>query len=96
MEVIGVPVFEGAENIAIYPSSESGERGFCKVCGSNLFWKVAGKDHYTIAAGSLDDQSKLFLATEIFIEDKPAYYAFANDTLKQTGEEAMAAFTGEI
>jgi hypothetical protein len=93
LELIGAPRFEGAENIAIYRSSEWGERGFCKVCGSSLFWKLVGEDRYTLSTGTLDDQSKLHLATEIFIDDKPAYYAFANDTVKQTGEEAMAAFT---
>ena len=88
----GTPVFEGADKIAIYQSSEWGERGFCSVCGSNLFWKAAGKDQYTFSAGALDDQSQLHLATEIYIEDKPAFYDFANDTLKQTGAEATAAF----
>ena len=92
MDVIGAPDFEGADSIAIYKSSEWGERGFCKVCGSNLFWKVAGKDHYTLAVGTFDDQSKLHLATEIFIDDKPSYYSFANDTVKQTGEQAMAVY----
>jgi hypothetical protein len=92
LEVTGAPVFEGRDNIGVYQSSEWGERGFCKVCGSSLFWKLIGQDQYTLSAGALDDQSNLHLATEIFIEDKPAYHAFANDTLKQTGEEATAAF----
>ena len=30
------------------------------------------------------------LTTEIFIDEKPDYYAFANETKKLTGEEAMA------
>jgi hypothetical protein len=86
LETIGAPKFEGADNIGLYKSSE---RGFCKVCGSSLFWKTVGEDRYAVSTGALDDQTNLHLATEIFIEDKPAYYAFANDTVKQTGEEAM-------
>jgi hypothetical protein len=92
LEAEGAPDFTGADNIGLYKSSEWGGRGFCKVCGSSLFWKLAGKDHYTLSAGCLDDQSRLNFATQIYIEDKPAYYDFANDTLKQTGEEATAAF----
>lgn len=88
----GAPQFEGVDNISLYRSSDLGERGFCKVCGSSLFWRVAGQDQYALAAGILDDQSRLRFATEIFIDDKPAYYDFANDTIKQSGEEAMAAY----
>jgi hypothetical protein len=95
LDVEGAPVFEGANTIGLYKSSEWGERGFCKTCGSSLFWKLVDQDRYTLSAGALDDQSRLKLATEIFIDDKPAYYDFANNTLKQTGEEATAAFTGD-
>ncbi len=95
LDVIGAPVFEGANTIGLYKSSEWGERGFCKTCGSSLFWKLVDQDRYTVSTGALDDQSRLHLATEIFIDDKPAYYDFANNTLKQTGEEATAAFVGK-
>jgi hypothetical protein len=94
LDIVGAPKFEGADNIGIYRSSEWGERGFCKTCGSSLFWKLVGEDRYTLSTGVLDDQTKLNLATEIFIEDKPAYYSFANATAKLTGEEAMAAYVG--
>jgi hypothetical protein len=94
LDAVGAPKFEGAENIGIYRSSEWGERGFCKTCGSSLFWKLAGEDRYTLSTGVLDDQTKLHLATEIFIEDKPGYYGFANATAKLSGVEAMAAYTG--
>lgn len=85
--------FKGAENIGAYKSSEWGERAFCKICGTSLYWRMSGTDQYAISAGMLDDTSRLTLATEIFIDEKPAYYAFANDTEKMTGAEAVAAFT---
>jgi hypothetical protein len=88
----GAPRFQGSENIEAYKSSAWGERGFCKVCGSTLYWRLSGTDQYEIAAGSLDDQSRLALTSEVFIEEKPAFYAFANDTKKQTGAEVMAEF----
>jgi len=92
LDIEGVPAFGGRELVSLYRSSPSGERGFCSRCGSILFWKVAGEERYTFAAGSLDDVSTLVLAKEIFIEDKPAFYDFANPTEKVRGAEAMAAY----
>jgi hypothetical protein len=94
VDVEGVPHFDGREAISVYRSSDVGERGFCMRCGSILFWKVAGEERYTFTAGSLDDASKLVLTKEIFIEDKPRFYDFANDTVKQAGSEAMAGYLG--
>jgi hypothetical protein len=86
----GAVRFEGAEHIGVYTSSEWGECAFCKVCGTSLYWRLRGTDEYSFCAGTLDDQSALELATEIFIDEKPGYYTFANETRKLTGEEAMA------
>lgn len=86
----GAVSFEGAEHIGVYRSSNWGERAFCKLCGTSLYWRLRGTDQYSFCAGALDDQSALELTTEIFIEEKPSYYAFENETTKLTGEEAMA------
>lgn len=94
-DVEGAPLFTGGSEIGVYRSSDTGERGFCKRCGSVLFWKVAGEERYTFTAGSLDTTSGLFLAKEIFIEDKPAFYDFANPTEKLRGSDAMTAYTGD-
>ncbi len=91
----GDVTFEGAENIGVYKSSEWGERAFCKVCGSALYWRLAASDHYSFSAGALEDQSQLTLAQQIFIDEKPDYYDFANDTPKLTGEEVVAAFIAD-
>jgi hypothetical protein len=90
----GAVAFQGAENIGVYKSSEWAERAFCKVCGSSLYYHLVGTDHYSFSASTLDDQSGLVLTLQIFIEEKPAYYDFANDTRKLTGAEAFAAFDG--
>lgn len=88
--------FEGGENIGVYKSSEWGERGFCKICGSGLYWRLAESDHYSFSAGALDDQSGLTLTQQIFIDEKPDYYELANETPKLTGEEAVAAFLTNV
>lgn len=90
----GAVAFEGAEHIGVYKSSEWGERAFCKVCGTSLYWHLAGSDTYSFSAGVLDDQTQLNLTMQIFIDEKPDYYDFANDTPRLTGAEAMALLSG--
>lgn len=89
----GAPAITGREFVGVYRSSETGERGFCTRCGSVLFWKVAGEERYTFTAGSLDDARGFTFKRQIFIEDKPPFYDFANETEKLTGAEAMTSYT---
>lgn len=86
----GAVRFTGEDNIQLYRSSKWGERGFCKRCGSALFWKQHGKDHYDLSAGALDTSDGLMFTKQIFMDDKPAYYEFANETRKLTGEDSLA------
>jgi len=57
-----------------YDSSEAARRGFCALCGSTLFWEPRGRDHISIAAGSLDDSRDLAIVCHIHVADKGAYY----------------------
>lgn len=84
--------FEGEDHIVRYKSSDWAERGFCRHCGSHLFYRLIPAGHYAIPAGALDRQDDLRLTSQIFIDDKPGYYDFANETRKLTGEEVFALF----
>ena len=84
--------FEGEENIAVYQSSEWAERGFCKKCGSHLFYRFKQNHQYYIPAGIFDNESDLVLEHQVFIDEKPEYYSFANETKNMTGEEIFAQF----
>ena len=86
--------FSGEEHIGIYKSSDWAERGFCSQCGTHLFYRLSQNSQYIIPVGLLDIESKLQFETQIFIEQKPSYYDFANDTKKMTGEEVFVQFTG--
>lgn len=86
---------EGEENITRFSSSDWAERGFCKHCGSHLFYRLKDNDQYHLWVGTLDDQSGLQLAGEIFIDEKPAGYDFVGDHPRQTGAEVFAAFQQE-
>lgn len=84
--------FSGEDNITIYQSSEWAERGFCKQCGTHLFYKLKQNNQYYIPAGIFDSNKDFVFDHQIFIDEKPEYYSFANETKKMTGEEVFAMF----
>ncbi|MBD8511596.1 GFA family protein [Photobacterium sp. WH77] len=84
--------FTGEENISRFSSSDWGERGFCKHCGSHLFYFLKPTGQYMVPAGLLDQESQLEMDQQIFIDKKPAYYAFSNNTENLTEEEVFAKY----
>jgi hypothetical protein len=48
-----------------------------------------------LSAGLFDDFAGLALGKEIFIDDKPAGYAFAGERPRLTGAEVVAMFAGD-
>ncbi|MDR2014686.1 MAG: GFA family protein [Azoarcus sp.] len=85
-------VFKGKDAIVVYPSSDWAERGFCKRCGSPLFYRVKSDGSYYLPVGLLDDTGGLTLVNEIFIDRKPSFYSFAEKTNQMTEAEFMAMF----
>jgi hypothetical protein len=85
----------GAENITVYDSSGWAERSFCSRCGTHLYYKIKKTGQYIIPVGLFDNASTLQFDHQIFIEQKPDYYAFANPTHNMTGDEVIAQFVGE-
>jgi hypothetical protein len=60
-------------------------RGFCRECGSSLFWDPRGKQNISIAAGSLDPPTTLSTERHVWLSQKPDYYALT-DNLPQHAE----------
>ena len=85
-------IFEGEDNITKIRSSEWAERGFCKKCGSNLFYHICDSNEFQIAAGLLDDQSDLHLSLQVFTDKKPPFYTLANKTETMTAAEVFDAY----
>lgn len=79
--------FENENEITRYSSSQWAERGFCKNCGSTLFYHGLDDDSYYIAVDLLDDNSEAILVEEIFYDKKPNYYHFLEATTKKTASE---------
>jgi hypothetical protein len=88
---VGTVTFSGEENIQRYSSSAWAERGFCKQCGSGLFYRLKETNHYILNMGSFDDQQFFEIGSEIYVDDKPAGYGFAGVHPRLTGEEFLAS-----
>lgn len=86
---------KGQEHVKAFNSSDWAERGFCVNCGTHLFYRLKEANQYIMPAGLFDDLTDAEFTTQIFIEEKPSYYDFANKTKMMTGEEVFAAFSGE-
>lgn len=84
--------FTGEEHIGRYASSDWAERGFCKACGTTLFYFLKPANAYMMAVGAFDDQAPFRVASEIFIDDKPEGYAFAGEHPRLTAQETIAKF----
>ena len=87
--------FSGQENIGTYSSSDWAERGFCTQCGTHLFYRLKQGNNHFMPVGLFDAESKLHFEHQVFIDEKPAYYAFANETKNLTGAEVFALYSGE-
>ncbi len=85
-------LIEGDENVTVFNSSAWGERGFCKLCGSSLFYRLKQEQRYFLPAGIFDNAKEPIFDHQIFIDEKPDYYSFANETHNMTGAEAFAMF----
>ena len=77
----------GRDTVAIkreatgYSSSSQARRGFCSVCGSQIFWDDPG-ENIAIFVRSLDGGTGTALAEHFFCADKGDYYQI-NDGLTQ-------------
>ena len=84
--------FDGGDSISVFESSEWADRGFCKQCGSHLFYRLKHTQQYMIPVGLFDDDSGLVFDHQVFIDEKPSFYSFANTTSDMTGAEVFAKY----
>jgi hypothetical protein len=87
-----VMILEGEASVRAYKTSDWASRVHCAECGSKLWYRLDQGGFCAVSVGALDDQSDMVLAEEIYIDCKPAGYAFAGDLKKKTEAEVMAAF----
>ena len=83
---------DGAEQLKTYQSSEWAERGFCRECGTHLFYRLRLTNEYFVPAGLFQDEIEFEFKEQIYIDRKPSYYEFVNQTVNLTEAEAFAKF----
>ena len=64
---------EGKDNINEYVSSEKAKRGFCKNCGTSLYYKLTSGEFFFNAGLFSDYDSDFELIKEYDVEQKPRY-----------------------
>ena len=79
-------------NLGVYRSSEWAERAFCRQCGTPLFYRLVDQNLHFVSAEAFDSRAGYALTHQVFIDEKPSYYDFANKTHDMTGAEVFAAF----
>jgi len=80
----------GIGNVTSYATTEWAERGFCSKCGTHLFIRVNVSGRYIIPAGLFPLDEALHFDHQIFIDKRPSYYCFANETKDLTGQQVFA------
>ncbi|WP_291972228.1 GFA family protein [Candidatus Symbiopectobacterium sp.] len=81
----------GEENVTHYRSSEWAESTFCQICGTHLYYLLLETQTYELSAGIFPDDRKR-LVSQIYIESKPDFYDFAQQTPMLTEQEILDQF----
>lgn len=81
----------GEPHIKTYKSSAKAERGFCKECGSSLYYKVRSADScYEIALGTLDEEPDHFPNANIYCLSR-AKWTLGSENLQEFKEGREAS-----
>lgn len=80
---------KGEENLTWYNSSEWAQRGFCSKCGTHLLFKTNDGSYHGVPAGVLDSQDGFKIGMHIFVDKKPPYFDFTDDSPRLTEEEFL-------
>ena len=82
----------GRNQVSVFNSSEWAERGFCNLCGTHLFYRLKQNQQYYLPVGLFALDEELNFGHQVFIDKKPIFYHFANNTKNMTEEEVFAMF----
>ncbi len=61
--------------ISWFKSSELANRGFCRDCGTPLFYEEQGSGHISVTLGSLDDPDDLRPAAQSGVESRVVWFS---------------------
>lgn len=69
-----------------FRSSEAVERGFCRDCGTPLFYRVLDRDRISVSLGSLDEPDRVLPETAYGLEGRRAVFGRLPDLPGSTTE----------
>ena len=75
--------FTRQDGLKWFTSSAAAKRGFCKECGSSLFWKQNESDVTSLCLGAIDGKSDVKLAGHIFCDDAGDYYEISGGSFQK-------------
>ena len=71
-------VFKSKKTLKWFKSSKNASRGFCRNCGSSIFFKRSGSRAISLSAGLLQNPTGLKSISHIFIHNKRDYYKLSD------------------
>src|SRR5690625_5160809 len=93
LECHEAPDIDGLEHVTVYSSSDWAERGFCSRCGTHLFYRLKEGSFYALSVGLFQEGTQWPFDLQVFIDQKPQNYQFANTTRTMTGEDVFNAWS---
>ncbi|MEE9374821.1 MAG: GFA family protein [Rhizobiaceae bacterium] len=82
----------GGSFIGVYQSSEWAERVFCKTCGTSIAWRLQGESEYHVSTQIFEETHSYPFDMQVYIDEKPKNYNFAEKTKTMTGAQIQAMF----
>jgi len=86
----------GEEHVTTFKSSDWAERASCGKCGSNLYYRFLPTGHTSFLAGLFDLPESVTFEQQIFVDEKPPFYDFAQATPMKTGADVIAEASSQL
>lgn len=84
-------IINNSNDLSWYKSSTYVRRGFCKNCGSHLFWEPTRQPYISIVAGTLENSHNLKTIAHIFTSEKAKFYEIHDDIIKYEQSASTSA-----
>lgn len=75
------------DGLTWYKASDFASRGFCRQCGSTLFWSRDGSPLIHVMMGTLEAPTGLKLAAHMWTSQKGDYYEIADGLRQVEGDD---------
>jgi len=82
------------DGLTWYQISDTARRGFCRKCGSSLFWEAKGQNATGIVIGSLEKRNQFNPIGHIFVGEKSDFYEIT-DNLPQFQRSSNGKLAGD-